>query len=552
MPRWSLVGGAGSLPSTRLFCPSYEKVCFDLRAGESRARAVGAGRQVIPGVMSRTRSTLARRSQLPDRRPTQTEMRTMTMGRGNDIAYGYHHRQPLSRKLTIRFFWGASLLGAALFLHHELKSFISFSSLPCLTYQHDSAMAMPTNEASERRGAAASILTDLIHLYDTIPNATFSATSPPFREVSYAYMRRKPPPSEHITLVTQISVTKFARVLNLLERWNGPVSCAVYLPSPPDIEKLHHFIRGKDRALLDRVTFHVLLERPTPESSYPINRLRNLALHGIDTDFFFNCDVDFMPSVNAHDNMVQFLALPPNAKRRFSTLWVLPAFERFPEAPAKSVETLALIPETKRELLSLLSQHKKIQPFHIDYFPLGHEPTNFDKWYKCPEGETYPANYSYYFEPYVVGNRYGIPNYIDLFRGFGTNKASWFADAHFAGYRFEVLCTHFVVHMNHPGRETRRLVSAPLKWWFLEQYLPGRYNASKVAPQRTVLPRRNTQRKKQRDPQRNEPRDDAQRNKQRDAQRGAQRIAAPHRRRGKMRHKPAAQMRMYAMTLRGR
>jgi hypothetical protein len=42
---------------------------------------------------------------------------------------------------------------------------------------------------------------------------------------------------------------------------------------------------------------------------------------------------------------------------------------------------------------------------------------------------------------------------IERLRGFGPNKAAWVAEALLQGYKFEVLCDHFVVHMNHPGRK---------------------------------------------------------------------------------------------------
>ena len=52
----------------------------------------------------------------------------------------------------------------------------------------------------------------------------------------------------------------------------------------------------------------------------------------------------------------------------------------------------------------------------------------------------------------MVGTRHGIPSFDERLRGFGLNTAAWVTEAYLMGYQLEVLCDHFVVHMNHPGR----------------------------------------------------------------------------------------------------
>jgi hypothetical protein len=71
----------------------------------------------------------------------------------------------------------------------------------------------------------------------------------------------------------------------------------------------------------------------------------------------------------------------------------------------------------------------------------------------------------------------GFLGLIKKLRGFGLNKAAWVAEAYLQGYEFEVLCDHFVVHMNHPGRIGRLWGnSEPAIWWYERTFLPGRYN----------------------------------------------------------------------------
>jgi glycosyltransferase-like protein LARGE len=344
-----------------------------------------------------------------------------------------------------------------------------------------------------------SMLTDLLHLFETLPNTTremfgfetlFNDTNsstltrtklshPPFREVSHAFSRQRASPLHHVTLATQMSVSKFPRLLQLLERWNGPISCAVHLPDPNAIRTLVDLVTSQDQTFHDLVTIHVMLERPNQHFDYPINRLRNVALFNVDTNYFFNVDVDFMPRKNAHDHLVKFLSHQKSSDNTFKTLYVMPAFELFGEEGTKNNSTvtrLDRVPKIKKQVLALLSR-KKLEPFHIDYYPEGHAATNYNKWLKCPKEDSYPITYTFRFEPYVVGTRHGIHAFNERLRGFGLNKASWIAEAHFLGYKFQVLCNQFVVHMNHGGRKGRRAGSnMDAVQWFQKTYLPARYN----------------------------------------------------------------------------
>jgi hypothetical protein len=276
-----------------------------------------------------------------------------------------------------------------------------------------------------------------------------------------------------------MSVSKLTRLRQLLERWNGPISCAVHLPDPSAIQELFEFVQAQDKLFHDLVTFHVMLEKPSPAFGYPINRLRNLALLNVETEYFFSNDVDFMPQVDAHDHLLRFLSIKADARDKYKKLYVLPAFEVFGEGDRNNstVTSLDDIPKNKKKLLSLLHTGK-LEPFHMDYYKAGHSPTDYDKWYMCQNDRivSYPIEYRWRFEPYVVGNKNGIPTFNERLRGFGLNKAAWVAEAHLQGYQFEVLCDHFVAHMNHGGRRGRKAGrNKRVVEWFQRKYLPGRY-----------------------------------------------------------------------------
>jgi len=219
----------------------------------------------------------------------------------------------------------------------------------------------------------------------------------------------------------------------------------------------------------------VLLENDRGGSSaYPINRLRNLALDNIDTEFFFYSDVDFVPSNNMHDYLKDFFSANKNSNR-FSTLYVVPAFEFVGRSG-----DIKMIPGNKEQLLDMAFSGK-VHGFHMDYFASGHNSTNFNHWLNCHSNETYSIKYQYMFEPYVAGSRHSLHRFDDRFRGFGVNKWSWIAEAHFRGYEFVVLCGVFLVHKNHAYDQEKRRISESaqkLQHWYETTYWHSRYNVN--------------------------------------------------------------------------
>ena len=271
-------------------------------------------------------------------------------------------------------------------------------------------------------------------------------------QYAFAFPRVIPVELMDITLVTQGSVDKLPRLVQVLERWQGPISCAILITTKANIHSLLSFME-EHPFIQQQVTIHLYFE--IGDLPYPINIMRNLALFNIESNYFFALDIDFLPNANAYE--VVKAELPERASSLHKkTLWVLPAFERFLSKENKhdnNVTSVTLIPRDKAELL-LAVQAKVVAPFH-DYYPAGHRHvTNYTKWYPYSTF-SYSVPYRAPYEPYVIGHRLSIPPYWPGFRGFGLNKASWFLELDAAGYTFEVLGQHFVVHMNHKGRQGR-------------------------------------------------------------------------------------------------
>ena len=124
-----------------------------------------------------------------------------------------------------------------------------------------------------------------------------------------------------------------------------------------------------------------------------------------------------------------------------------------------------------------------VTTFH-PYFSPGHMQTNYSLWFdkRITRGSSpyyYPIKYVKRFEPYVVAYKAGLPDFWPGFRGFGYNAATWFWELHLAGFTFEVIRPHFVVHMNHAGRCERSIEDgsfAKVELRRFTRYISHKYN----------------------------------------------------------------------------
>ncbi|CAM9225498.1 unnamed protein product [Choristocarpus tenellus] len=158
---------------------------------------------------------------------------------------------------------------------------------------------------------------------------------------------------------------------------------------------------------------------------YPVNTLRNLAAcdnmaHPAPTVFLV--DSDFIPSSNLrselHLSEVQE-RLAAGAAR--SVAVVVPALELSEDSKE--------LPLKESQVVIGMWYQGGVQGFHTDYFPMGYEPTDFDRWMMTEEDDhdgalAYSVPYKSYFEPYVVMSKSSVPFYDERFRGYGMNKAS--------------------------------------------------------------------------------------------------------------------------------
>ena len=255
-----------------------------------------------------------------------------------------------------------------------------------------------------------------------------------------------------ITMTNQFSVEKLERFLSQVQRWNGPVSSAVYIRDSQDLLKLQSFIL-EHLEHLRQVSFHFYVDNTRSSSLYPYpnNVLRNIALDNIKTDYFLLMDVDLLTAPeNTHNSITSLLKDDSTLvdKLNKKTLFVLPAFEHPNIIPdIRLAADYWSFPQNRREAKNMI-EDGAISIFKA-HFELGHGATNYTKWIYDESDISYPIRFKFQYEPYVIGAKKSIPRFYDFFRGYGLNKMSWFTELHLAGYKYEVLRDYFVFHLNH-------------------------------------------------------------------------------------------------------
>jgi len=255
-----------------------------------------------------------------------------------------------------------------------------------------------------------------------------------------------------ITITNQFSVEKLERFLVQVQRWNGPVSSALYIRDMRDLNKFQSFLL-KHLESLQKVSFHLYFDNSRSHSAhpYPNNVLRNIALDNVKTNYFLMMDIDlFTTPVRTHDGIQSLLRDDATLvdKLNAKTLFVLPAFEHSKIVPDSNISAdYWSFPQSKKDVKQMYENG--VTPQFKASNDNGHGSSNYTKWLSNQTDASYPINFKFGFEPYVIGAKNNIPGFYDFFRGFGLNKFSWFTELHLAGYKYEVLRDYFVFHANH-------------------------------------------------------------------------------------------------------
>jgi len=196
-----------------------------------------------------------------------------------------------------------------------------------------------------------------------------------------------------ISWVTQLTTDRLDGLSHMIQRWDGPISAAVYCREPAkDLEKLAP-LRG-------RVDLHLVVADLHPGRHYPVNTLRNVAIDKSRTSWLALVDADFIANDGLYEELLQ--RLPEWTRTGGNAVYILPAFQLHAQRE---------IPRTKAELLALGDLVTQVHPEKGR--DIAHKYVNYSRWRTATE--PYEVTYKMPFEPYFVADKRVVrydPNFI--------------------------------------------------------------------------------------------------------------------------------------------
>ncbi|GAA5844151.1 hypothetical protein JCM11251_002451 [Rhodosporidiobolus azoricus] len=280
---------------------------------------------------------------------------------------------------------------------------------------------------------------------------------PPRDEVSH----------DSVTLVTQFTLSRITRFERMAAAWDGPLSAAIYLTDPSDIDALAERLNAASS--LSSVWNKVTLTLVKPDHSvdeaallrrlrYPINRLRNLAIAGSPSPYLLVVDVDFVPSpgmasivsTRGIPILTQPSSLDAKSPTFHRTALVIPTFEL---APGWNTT----FPTTLEDLAALYSASPSSAVLTDPN--AGHGPSQPDQLFAVPphapsrgteqmvdSSWSFPLAFEPQWEPYYLLARASHPLYDERFTDQGGDKQSHALLLNALGYEFRVLRDVWVLH----------------------------------------------------------------------------------------------------------
>ena len=162
------------------------------------------------------------------------------------------------------------------------------------------------------------------------------------------------------------------------------------------------------------------------QHSYPINKLRNLAIEKVKTKFMLILDADFQPSPNLEREFMSISADMDISK----SVFVVPAFEYVNPLADHDHD----VPHQKEELLQLIFRDDTlVAPFRIRESVDAHKLTNYWRWFSS--STLYKIKqYSDKYEPYIILEKNSVnPLFDERFVGYGMNKVTHITELFAAG-----------------------------------------------------------------------------------------------------------------------
>ncbi|KAK3082817.1 hypothetical protein FSP39_006242 [Pinctada imbricata] len=285
-----------------------------------------------------------------------------------------------------------------------------------------------------------------------------------------------------ITLATQCSVENLHFVDSLTDRWNGPISVAVFIDrNDAMLVRFVEYYYQCFENIRANTTFHlvypenmglgfsevnceefrahadedILHMKPLTGLRYPYNVMRNLAIPQDRTGFMFFIDIDMVPSFNLHDEFLKY-ARTLEKETLDTSIFIVPSFES--NNPSD-------IPGTKVKLIQRIIT-KEIRIFHLKTCGACQYNTNYLKWkyLKNTTMSTYEIESKFFnYEPFYIIRSDKLIPYNEAFVGRGYDRISQVCEMWMAGFKFRVLSDAFLVHRGFHNTTKLRKRQCPLR-----------------------------------------------------------------------------------------
>ncbi|GJJ71402.1 hypothetical protein EMPS_03752 [Entomortierella parvispora] len=282
---------------------------------------------------------------------------------------------------------------------------------------------------------------------DAVLHKVFSNTMQPSKVLPYYFKAIRDFDPESVTITTLITFDRYPIFSKLVTNYQGPISVSIHINDDENrdenLSKLHDMYEANPY-MREFVDVHVVVDKFDRQ----FNMWRNVARFFARSNYFMMLDVDF----HICTNLQRHLSLDAEARQvmQSGAAVVLPAFEYVEQDDGIDSATF---PKNKESLIRLV-QEKKVTTFH-DFFPKGHNATDYEQWYNTNSVYKVMA-YQHSYEPYVILKKEGTPWCDERFVGYGANKAACLFEIYISGIDYWVLPQDFVIHQSHPYKEETR------------------------------------------------------------------------------------------------
>ena len=260
------------------------------------------------------------------------------------------------------------------------------------------------------------------------------------------------------TLVIQMSSDRLWMMEHHCQRWgpNNKISLAVL--SNETWQETIKVLVDDLHCDSTQLTLTILDAQLYPDSDYPVNILRNLAVNKVKTSHLVYVDVDFWASQDVYEVLQKphiRQALAENSKLAL----VLPAFQLYRQCKGYvdcRDDNLPYMPKTRSDLIDMIMAKRGLV---FDPTNKGGQGTTLYREWVNQKPESLleiPCFKSNRYEPFLVV-RYcrELPPYQEKFNGYGKNKMTWVMQLRRSGYIFHQVGGIFLVHYPHLESKAR-------------------------------------------------------------------------------------------------